>query len=365
MHKVMYVSHMADRRGSAVSLHQLMLSIDRSKFTPMAVFSKPGPLVDDLVTEGIPSHVLLRRGVLRVALIRDALALIRRERVNLVHLNSAVSFCKYVAMAARVARIPVVWHVREDPNNDKRVRRFQRAIRLFSDRILVVSTNLERFFASSGKVVKIFNGVDVSRFRPGGDAAPFRQRYGIPVDALVFGMVGSIEVHKGQKEFLQAASLLPQQNIYLVIVGSGPIEQEMRLKTFLAEQPRLAQRTILTGKLSDIPEALAGMDVLVMASHWEGCPRALIEAMACGKPAIATAVGEIPQMIQDGETGFVVGREDVDGLTLAMLRCVDQRDQLAEMGRQARMKALREFTIEQHVQRVQLEYESLLQGERG
>lgn len=356
--KVLYVSHTAILGGACISLGQLMAGLDRARYQPVAVFSKSGPLIEVLRSKGIPCYILRRRGIARLGLIREALALIKREGIGLVHLNAAMPFCKYVAMAARIARCPVIWHVREDPRG-KRVRRLKKWMRLLAHRIFVVSSDLEAALADTGKVVKIFNGVDIARFTPGVSGQEFRQRFGLPRDAFVFGIVGRIEPRKGQMEFLDAAGrlLAGGRDLNFVIVGTGPDEYVGQVTSLLRSQPELAARTILTGVIEDMPKAMAAFDALVMPSLWEGFPRALIEAMACAKPAVAAAVGEVPEIVADGVTGYLVPPGDVRALCRAMEKCIGRADAL---GRNARQRVVAHYTIEQHVAIVQKNYADLL-----
>ena len=295
MHPVLYASHTPALKGSAVSLAQLVLGLDRSAYRPTVVFAKEGTLVGQLRESGISTRVLASKGWLGWRLVRDALRVIDEEHIRLAHLNSAVPFCKYVGIAARLKRLPVLWHIREDPAG-KRVRRLKKWIRRLSDRILVVSSELEMAFRGEGRVVKIYNGVSTETFRPGLDGSALRERYGIPADAFVFGIVGTIEERKGVLEFLRAARRVTDSgaDIFFLVVGDGLPEDERQVRDYIRAQGGLGERVVMTGRLACIPEVMAAIDILVIPSLWEGFPRSLIEAMASGKPAIATDVGEIP-----------------------------------------------------------------------
>lgn len=358
---VLYASHTASLTGSAVSMFQLMTNLDRASFRPVAAFSKGGPMADRHASRDIPVHILVGRGIFGIGLVREAMALIRSEDIGLVHLNSASPFVKYVGIAARLRGIPIVWHIREDPEG-KRVKRLGKWIRLLAKRIFVVSSDLHEHFRETGKAVKIYNGVDISAFSPGVDGGAFRDRFGIPSDAFVFGMVGTIEPRKGNIAFLEAAWSLHKadETVYFVMVGGGAPEAVNEVKQFVEERPGLSERVVLTGRLSDMPGVMAGIDVLVMPSLWEGFPRALIEAMACGRPAVATDVGEVGRIIEDGGTGFVVPPGDTKALAAAMKRCMEMRDRLGEMGARARAKAVSEYSIESHVRTVCKHYEEIL-----
>lgn len=357
---ILYVSHTAALKGSAVSLAQLILGLDRARFEPTVVFSKPGYWLENLGERGVSCRVLRSRGLLGWRLVSEAKAVMDRAGVELVHLNSAVPFCKYVGIAARMRRTPVVWHIREDPLS-KRVRSLRKWIRLLADRVLVVSSELERFFEGF-PVVKIFNGVDVDRFRPGLNGEGFRDRFGIPRAAFVFGVVGTIEERKGTLSFLGAAEVLARSDsdVRFAVIGDGMAEDVQSVRRYLSEHGPLASRVVLTGRLDDIPQVMAGLDVLVLPSLWEGFPRSLIEAMACGRVAIASDVGEIPFILEGGRCGMVVPRGDHRALVQAMARCLSDRAALNEMGRLARERVARELSLERHVGAIQNEYLELL-----
>jgi glycosyltransferase involved in cell wall biosynthesis len=330
--------------------------LDPLEFRPVAAFSKPGFLVEDLAGRGIACEVLEERGLLGWRLVRQTLQLMRRESVDLVHLNSAVPFCKYVGIAARVRHVPVLWHIREDPRG-KRVRSLKKWIRLLADRVIVVSSELEEAFRTF-PVVRIFNGVDVERFHPNRTGSAFRDRYGIPRDALLFGIVGTVEERKGTLLFLRAAEALLQagSDAHFAVVGDGPEEAERAVADYLAQRPALASRMVLTGRLDDIPQVMAAIDVLVMPSLWEGFPRSLIEAMACGRAAIASDVGEIPYILEGGASGRLIPRGDLPALIQAMEDLGARKDSLPELGMRARERVMAEFTLERHVKLMQDEY---------
>lgn len=357
---VLYVSHTADLKGSAVSLYQLILGLDSNRFMPVAAFSKPGRLVDDLAARNVRCHVLKERGFLSWRIVAAATYLMDEARVDLVHLNSAVSFCKYVGIAAKLRRTPVIWHIREDPRS-KRVRRLEKWIRRLADRVLVVSTELEGHFRSY-PLIKIYNGVNIEHFRPGLDGTRFRSRWKIPKDAFLFGVVGTIEERKGTLLLMRAAEqvLQTERDAYFAVVGDGMSRDEGSVREFLSHRPSLSARVVLTGRLENIEEVMAAIDVLVMPSLWEGFPRSLVEAMASGKACVATEVGEIPYMLDNGRCGLMVPPGDMDSLAQAMERCLSRRDALLEMGLRARRRVVEEFTLERHVQRVQEVYADLL-----
>jgi len=149
---------------------------------------------------------------------------------------------------------------------------------------------------------------------------------------------------------------------HFLVVGDGLSQDERQVRDTVKAHGGLAERVTLTGRLADIPEVMAALDVLVIPSLWEGFPRSLIEAMACGKPAIAADVGEIPWMIENGKTGFLIPGANQETLLRAMRSALERRAELEGMGRLARQKAEAEYSIERHVQAIDMQYRELLAG---
>jgi glycosyltransferase involved in cell wall biosynthesis len=138
------------------------------------------------------------------------------------------------------------------------------------------------------KIVLIPNGVDLEQFNPTAESSAYlRQIYNLPSDFLVIGTVAAFKPQKGLQYLIAAAAQVASQHPRgrFLLIGSGP--QEAMIRTWIHEAG-LDQVFILAAQRYDIPQLLAAMDLFVLPSLWEGMPRALLEAMAMGRPCIAT-----------------------------------------------------------------------------
>lgn len=123
----------------------------------------------------------------------------------------------------------------------------------------------------------------------------------------------------------------------------------------------LSDRVTFTGLRSDVGQVVRTFDVFVLSSLSEGTPLALMEAMACGVPAVATRVGGIPEIVVDGETGILVPRANPRALAEAVAALLDDPARARGMGRAARRRVVRDFAVEGMVERIDAVYRELLE----
>lgn len=175
------------------------------------------------------------------------------------------------------------------------------------DRILAVShdmaARLGRRFGAD-KVACIQNGIEIRRFRPSGRAAELRKELGL-TQKVVLGTMGRLAPVKGLDTFLKAGRLVREQrsDVTLVLAGAGPLEAALRAQ---ARAEGLDDAVVFLGHRSDAADILELMDVFVLPSLSEGLPMTLLEALALSRPVVASRVGGIPEVIEDGLTGLLV-----------------------------------------------------------
>jgi glycosyltransferase involved in cell wall biosynthesis len=360
---VLLASHHASRRGSAISLVELGKRLPQHGFEPVFVFSKPGPLADDLITAGYVVHQVKRQGLLRLGMIRHIQAIIRRHGIVLVHVNSAVAFSKYVALAARLLGVPVIWHIRE-PVEDKRMARQRWWVRWLANRIVVLTRPQAAFFAAPEKVSRVFNGVDLGRFRRQVDRAEAKRTLGYIPEEFLFVQVGSIEHNKGQLRAVQAlATILPAlPKCRLLLVGAVVEPQEAAaIKALVESDDRLRDTVQFHGETNDVRPIVWAADCLLLPSLRESFPRTIMESMAGATPVIASAVGAVEDMVEDGITGLVVAPGNIPALAESMARMANtDAANLDGMSLNSVKAAEALFSMEAHVAAIASIYSELL-----
>lgn len=194
------------------------------------------------------------------------------------------------------------------------------------------------------------NGADTEVFQPRRvrDGA-LRRRFGIPPQAPLVGFVGRLSWEKGPESFLRAALVAQraQPQAHFVLVGDGPMQSQC---AHFIEQYAMAGYAHLAGLQHDMPVVFAELDLVVSTSHSEAMPLALMEAMACGLPIVATRVGGVPDMVQHGLTGALVSPGDFDGVGAQIAKLLAQPDTLRTMGERARARAVAHFSLARSVE---------------
>lgn len=191
----------------------------------------------------------------------------------------------------------------------------------------------ERSLAAKTRV--IYPGVDLERFSPDHRSEDWRRKVGIDEDDILIGLIGRFQRVKGQWEFLRAAGIIARDypRVWFLLAGRGSDEKRQRFR-HMAESLGIEERFILLGELDDIASVIASLDIGVVGSVGsEGSSRIVLEYMASARPIVATRVGGIPELIEDGVTGRLVPAGDVAALRDAicdLLNSPELRRRLAE-----------------------------------
>ena len=286
---------------------------------------------------------------------------LRRHRVGLAH-SHEFTMAVYGAWAARRARIPHLFTMHGSRYYAERLRRriALRVAAMVSDSVVTVSHILARqlrrdLWLRTSRVVTIPNGV---RQMPVAQSSLREELHLTAADELVVA-VGNLYPVKGHRYLLEAFALLASRfpQLHVAIAGRGDLADPL-----LAEAHRLqvAERFHLLGLRSDIGNVLAASDVFVLPSLSEGVPLALLEAMLAGKPIVATAVGEVPTVLEGGHAGLVVHPGDAAVLADALAGLLSDPSQARRLGAAAVARASEAYTLNSMVDRYAALYEKAL-----
>jgi glycosyltransferase involved in cell wall biosynthesis len=207
------------------------------------------------------------------------------------------------------------------------------------------------------QVVYIPNGVE--QLNPTKSPSEIRRELGIPEEARIIGAVGRLHPSKGHDNLIGVFAKLAEEipALFLLIVGDGELSSTLKKQV---TDRRLDEHVLFTGYRTDIPDLLAIMEVFAHPSLWEGMPNALMEAMANGKPVVASGIDGIKALIVDGMTGLLVRPDSTDELFSQLHRLMTDRELAAKLGQHAAQSMKEQFSLERMVKSYDEVYKTLL-----
>jgi glycosyltransferase involved in cell wall biosynthesis len=310
--------------------------------------------------------------------------LIFRERPDVVHTHTAkagtlgrLAALLYNLTRRRAERCIVVHtfhgHVFSGyfgPAGNLAVRLAERTLARITDRIVTISESqrrdiIDRYrIAPPWKTEVIELGLELAALLTLETNTTLRQRLGWTADHVVFGFVGRLVPIKDLPSLLQAFSRVVAHvpAARLMLVGDGPRRAELER---LADRLGLAPYVQFAGWQHDLTAVYGAMDVGVLSSLNEGTPVTLIEAMAAGKPVVATAVGGVEDVVRHDATGLIVPPADPAALAAAMIRLAEDPADRQRLGRQGRAETTSRFSIDRNTPQIVALYQDILGGKRG
>ena len=350
----------ADWGGASRVLFTNIRLLDRGRFEPLLLLPSEGPILPLLQELGVRYTIWGRHhepnGLLQYAKdIVRAMSFFRRNRVDLLHINHANYWRPAEIIASRILGIPVVTHYHVVVQRPGPFVRYSKAIAAVSE---YAARNSEP--KTVPKIV-VHNSVSLDRFDK---AADIRTEFGFLPDDVVVSFFGQIRTIKGIDLFIKMAHRMQREQVKFLIAGDcrnpdkfeGAYSEE-RLRAEMGSDHRMRY----VGYRTDIQDLYRSSDIIVMPSRW-GEPFGLIniEAGASSKPMVSTRDGGIPEIIQHGENGFLVEREDLEGLVRYTTLLVENEALRRSMGKRARQIVEERFT-DLPVRVLEKAYERLLQ----
>jgi glycosyltransferase involved in cell wall biosynthesis len=315
---------------------------------------------------GVPVEIVPCEGKWDWRVVGHVRKLLAKHNVSIVHTHGyKADFYGYAAVWPK--RVPLVATSHNWTGKLLTMRTYAVLDRLVLgrfDEVIVVSDvvagTLRRWGVAADKVSTIVNGVDIEHFR--GAAATLRKEIA-PAGGTLVGYVGRLVPEKGGALLLRAAKqvLAASQGTKFVMVGDGPARQEWET---LAKQLGIGEHVSFAGRRDDMAGVYASLDIVVLPSLLEALPMCLLEAMAAGKPVIATRVGAVPKVINAERTGLLLEPGDVGGLASAILRLLSDPKLARQLGENGCEHVVRNFSAEAMAKGYVAKYQQVL-GRRG
>ena len=359
MRRIFYLITELDVGGAEKTLCELARRLDRGRFVPtVGCLTGRGPLGQTLEDAGIEVVYFDVRGWWDLPAWLRLRRELRERKPHVLH-----GFLFHANLAGRLAavglHIPrVISSVRvEEP---RRVHLWvDRLTRGLVDIVTCVSESAREFtrrraHIPPSKLVVIPNGVAIDQcdhplLRPPGE-------WDLPEGAPVVASIGRLDRQKDPLTLLRAAERVVRQmpETHFVFAGQGPLLDRCRQEV---ERMGIERNIRWIGWVADLRPLLARMDLLALASRWEGMPNVVLEAMACRKPVVATAVGGTLELVAEGETGFLVPPGDDEALAGRILDLLQAPDRARAMGKRGRQLAEQRFSLQAMTEANQALYE--------
>lgn len=356
--------------GAGVLALRGLLALDRSQFLPVLVTGSGDRHLDQARAAGLEVITVpaLRAPIdprRDVSALRALSALLRRRSFDVVHTHTAKAGAlgRIAARRAGVPRVVHTYHGFPFHEFQSRLRRdsyiaIERRLGRMTDVALCVGTGVAVEAVRRGLVpperVRTI-GVAVPGVPPPASPIPpapsarerARRALGVPPDATVVGAVGRLTYQKAPEDFLAAMRELGRMrqpgkpDLVGVWVGGGDLAERIGRLARSAPWPRV----VLAGERADVPDLLPAFDVFTLPSRYEGLPTAIVEAMACGIPVVATAVNAVADVVVPGETGLLVPPCRPDLLAQTVNYLLDCPDAAARMATTARERLGVRFSV--------------------
>jgi glycosyltransferase involved in cell wall biosynthesis len=351
----------------------LLTRLNRERFEPWLACFEAEP------DEATPMIPLFRAGGVRTVDLRarrrmDPAAfwrfgqLLRRGRFDIVHTHSFRTELGSVLWGRVPGLAPIVVRTVHNVDDEYVNQPYATMSRLSAhglDRIVAISDAVAEYLRQDAalpdeKVVRIYYGIDPSPFQPE-LLPPSRRPDDDPRRRPTIGVVARLAPQKGHRVLFDALPTVRAAipDVYARLVGHEELSTTAELRAYAVERG-VSDLVAFEGFRPDVAQVMADLDVFVLPSLWEGFGLVLLEAMAAGRPVVASAVGPIPEIVVDGVTGLLVPPGDPAALADAIVRLLRDPELAAALGRAGRARVERELRVDTMVARTESLYDELL-----
>jgi len=373
--KILFLIDKLMPAGTQTNLLEIVKRLDRSRFDPRVIALVEGDeFVEEFDAIGVEPIILNMKKIFGFSGLKTLSFLVRylsEEKIDIVQ-TYFLQADILGSLAGKFARVKRIVTTRRDEGfwRTRRQLALNRYFNRFADRVLVNSQAVGQAAhtkeeISSRKIHMIYNGVDLNKYYPSQELREqARLEFGIAGDEFVVGMVANMRHEvKGHRFLLKAISLLKKEEkkVKVLLVGDGPLET--RFENYAVHRGVFDQ-TLFLGSRRDVSALMNAMDVVCAPSLSEGFSNTILEAMAIGKPVIATNVGGNSEAVVYGETGFLVRPRDGAAIAEKILFFLENKETCSEWGLAGLKRVQSQFTIEKMIEEYQQFYEKLLERKK-
>ncbi len=336
------------------------------RFEPVIMcLNSAGPIGEEIRKTGVEFHVLgVTPGLRRPWQLIDIERAVTSVRADIVH-TFLLTASLYGRFASMLARVPIIIGTEVNIYEQKQPLHIKAERWLMSgtDRVVVSAESVRDFYidqvgADPAKIEVIYNAVDWAQLATTSDRETIRRDFGVPVGAPLAGIIARLTEQKAHAHLFEAMAKTPGlEHLHLLVVGDGHLRSQLEA---LSASLGLADRVHFLGARRDLGNILSAIDMFVMPSLWEGLPLSMVLAMGASLPVVATRVAGIPEVVKDGETGFLVPPAAPTELGAAMAKLVADPALRQRIGQAARARVLPRFGVDGYLAAVTNLYDRLL-----
>ncbi len=348
----------------------LCAGLDKNKYRVIMV-TRPGSIVSYYKEQGfevIPVELRHNPGS-----ILKLLSIIKKYKIHIVHTHNMLAD-RRGCVAGWLGRVPIVVTTMHTLMNTDRFGEKKRGTSIWQynfllkhvpKKIIALSEEVKRHTQKElnlgeDRISLVHNASDLSKFNLNIDKQKKKKEFGIDENCCVVGTVGRLVELKGYPYFVKAASMVLRafhENLKFLIVGDGYMSDELK---DLANNLGIADKIIFAGQRRDIPEILHILDIFVLPSYYEGLPRSVIEAQACGVAVVATNVGGTPEVVINDKTGILVPPKDEMAIAKAVIDLLMNKDKAERMGNAGREWVRKQFDAPVFIKKTEDLFEDLI-----
>lgn len=354
--KIVYAITALTRGGAERFLVDLLKNLDKEKFDPRVItIVGGGELEEEIRKINIPLKIFYKKTKLGLGVIWQIYKYLKKEKPLIFH-SQLFGGDTWGRIAAILVRVPIIITTEQNVNLDEGFfkKLVKRILGWFTNKVVVISSAVKDYSIKKDgialkKIEIIYNGVEIEKFL-------WLEPKFFQNDPPLLGVIARLEPQKGHEYLFKALEKIKDTPWKLLVVGDGSLRKGL---IELRNKLDLQKRIEFTGVRSDVSEILKQIDVFVLPSVWEGLGIVVLEAALSVRPIIASATGGIPEIIENGRSGWLVKSKDINQLSKSIQEVLSNKEEAQRRALQAQQDVKIKFDIKNIVNQYEKLYENI------